>query len=149
MPDYGLISVNLGDGLRRQLERVCRRRGVSLTEFVRTWTEHGLTREWFWKFQALRYLVQVLRIALFSDFVKKTLGFSGDPQRELAARLVQFEKLIERKANQQFEETLSPDEREKRHSMTRTREPVLRKNSDREPHWAFEIAEVEQILDLL
>jgi hypothetical protein len=148
-PDYGLISVNLGDGLRRQLERVCRRRGVSLTEFVRRWTEHGLTREWFWKFQVLRYLVQVLRIALCTDFVGKTLGFSGRPHRELLAGLGQLERLIEKKADERFEETLSPEQREKRRTMTRTGDPVRRKNSDKEPHWAFEIAEVEQILDLL
>jgi hypothetical protein len=151
-PEYGLTAVNLGNGLRRQLERVCRRQGISLTEFVRTSVHRGISEQWFWKFQALRYFVQSLRMALGSEFVSKTLGFSVRQRRELDWTLREFQALVERKAEDKFAETLTPEQREKRYGGSdasgRQIAGIVERPKDA-PHWDFQIPEVERILDAL
>src|SRR5271169_3141233 len=119
-PEYGLTAVNLGNGLRRQLERVCRRQGVSLTDFVRASVHRGIAEQWFWKFQVLRYLVQTLRMALDSEFVSKTIGFSARQRRELDRTLREFQALVEQKAEDKFVETLTPEQREKHYGGSDT-----------------------------
>jgi hypothetical protein len=152
VPGYGLTAVNLGDPLRRQFERVCRRSGVSLSDYIRTSLERDIAQEWFWKFQALRYLIQTLRMALGGDFVSKTLGFSARQRRELSWDLQELQKLVESKAEEKFAQTLSPEEREKRYggsdaSGRQTKGIVNRPKGS--PHWDFNIPEVERILDAL
>lgn len=151
-PEYGLTAVNLGNGLRRQLERVCRRQGISLTEFVRASVHRGIAEQWFWKFQALRYLVQSLRMALSSEFVSKTLGFSARQRRELDWTLREFQALVEKKAEDKFAERLTPEQREKRYGGSdasgRQIAGLVERPTDA-PHWDFKIPEVERILDAL
>ncbi len=151
-PEYGLTAVNLGNGLRRQLERVCRRQGISLTDFVRASVYRGIAEQWFWKFQALRYLVQTLRMALGSEFVSKTLGFSARQRRELDWTLREFQALVEQKAEDKFAETPTPEQREKRYGGNDAsgRQIVgIVKQAEGAPHWDFEIPEVERIIDAL
>src|SRR5271167_3182410 len=148
-PEYGLTAVNLGNGLRRQLERVCRRQGISLTEFVRASVHRGIAEQWFWKFQALRYLVQSLRMALGSEFVSKTLGFSARQRRELNWALRGFQALVEQKAEDTFAERLTPEQREKRSDVPGRQIAGLVERPEDAPHWDFEIPEVERIIDAL
>jgi hypothetical protein len=151
-PEYGLTAVNLGSSVRRQLERVCRRQGISLTEFVRASVLRGITDQWFWKFQALRYLVQTLRMTLDSAFVSKTLRFSARQRRELDWTLREFQALVEQKAEDKFAETLTPEQREKRYGGSDVfgrQIAGLVERPDDAPHWDFQIPEVERILDVL
>ena len=151
VPGYGLTAVNLGDPLRRQLERVCRRNGMSLSDYIRASLERDIAQERYWKFQALRYLVQTLRMALGGDFVSQTLGLPARKRRELNWDLQELLKLIEQKAEEEFAETLSPDEREKHGSTKETgrqTKGIVERGKD-SPHWDFSIPEVERILDAL
>jgi hypothetical protein len=151
VPGSGLTAVNLGDPLRRQLERVCRRNGVSLSDYIRASLERDIAQERFWKYQGLRYLIQTLRMALGGDFVK-TLGFPARKRRELNWSLKELLELVENKAEEDYEETLSPEERKERHAATdvsgrQTKGIVERRKGS--PHWDFSIPEVERILDAL
>ena len=152
IPGYGLTTVNLGDPLRRQLERVCRRNGVSLSDYIRASLERDIAQERFWKFQALRYLIQTLRMALGGEFVSKTLAVPARKRRELIWNLQELVELIEQKAEEEFAETLSPAQREKRYTVTdapgRQTKGVVERPKD-SPHWDFTIPEVERILDAL
>src|SRR5215472_18837288 len=152
VPGYGLTAVNLGDPLRRQLERVCRRNGISLSDYIRASLERDIAQEHYWKFQALRYLVQTLRMALGGDFVSKTLGLPARKRRELNWDLQELLELIEQKAEEEFAETLPPEEREKHYGGTdasgRQIKGVVGRPKD-SPHWDFSIPEVERILDAL
>lgn len=152
IPGYGLTAVNLGDPLRRQLERVCRRNGVSLSDYIRDSLERDIAQERFWKFQALRYLIQTLRMALGGNFVSKALGFPVRKRRKLNWNLQELLELIEQKADEEFAETLSPEERDKGYAGTQafgrqTKGAVERPKDS--PHWDFTIPEVERILDAL
>lgn len=152
VPGYGLTAVNLGDPLRRQLERVCRRNGVSLSDYIRSSLERDVAQEWFWKFQALRYLIQTLRMALGGDFVDKTLGLPVRQRRELNWDLQELQELVESKAEEMFAETLSPEEREERYRRSDASGRQAKGVTERpkgSPHWDFNIPEVERILDAL
>jgi hypothetical protein len=147
-----LTAVNLGNGLRRQLERVCRRQGISFTEFVRSSVHRGIAEQWFWKFQALRYLVQSLRMALDSEFVSKTLGFSARQRRDLDWTLREFQALVEQEAENKFAETLTPELSEKRYGGSDASGRQIAGLVERPEdalHWDFQIPEVERILDAL
>ena len=112
----------------------------------------GIAEQWFWKFQALRYLVQTLRMALDSEFVSKTLGFSARQRRDLDWTLREFQALVEQKAENKFAETLTPGQREKRYggSDASGRQIAgLVEQPEDAPHWDFQIPEVERILDAL
>jgi hypothetical protein len=142
----------LGDPLRRQLERVCRRNGISLSDYIRASLERDIAREQFWKYQGLRYLIQTLRMALGGDFVSKTLAFPFPKRRELNWNLQELLALVEHKAEEEFEETLSLEEREKRSADTdksgRQIKGVVQRPKE-SPHWDFTIPEEERILDAL
>lgn len=152
VPGSGLTAVNLGDPLRRQLERVCRRNRVSLSDYIRASLERDIAQERFWKYQGLRYLIQTLRMALGGDFVGKTLGFPFRKRRELNWNLRELLELVERKAYEEFDGTRSPAECEQYYDgegklKRQTRGMVeLPKGS---PRWDFRIPEVERILDAL
>lgn len=162
-PGYRMLGVNVDNGLRRKLERACRRRGISLTKYAKACLEQGVAQEqWFWKFQALRSLVQTLRMALSSEFVEKTLDFKGERRNQFNAALRDFVELIEQKADEQWMENLSPEEREKEQRRRAInngdglwgpmREPYRiprRPGIKAHPHWSFEIPEVERILNAL
>lgn len=151
-PGYGLTAVNLGDPLRRQLERVCRRNGISLSDYIRASIERDIAQEWFWKFQALRYLIQTLRMALGGDFVSKQLGVPARHRRELTRALQELQTLVESKAEEKFAETLPPEEREKLNrgdaASGRQTAGIVNRPKD-SAHWDFNIPEVERILDVL
>jgi hypothetical protein len=152
VPGTGLTAVNLGDPMRRQLERICRRNGVSLSDYIRASLERDIAQERFWKYQGLRYLIMTLRMALGGEFVGKTLGFPVRKRRELNWDLQDLQALVEGKAYEEFEKDLSPAEREKRYGGTdasgrQTRGMVERPKGS--PHWDFTIPEVERILDAL
>ena len=152
VPGTGLTAVNLGDPLRRQLERVCRRNGVSLSDYIRASLERDLARERFWKYQGLRYLIQTLRMAIGGDFVGKTLGFPIRKRRELNWDLQELLQLVEQKAEEEFAETLSPEKRAKRYGGTDTsgrQTAGVVERAKGSPHWDFTIPEVERILDAL
>jgi hypothetical protein len=152
LPGYGLTTVNLGDPLRRQLERVCRRNGISLSDYIRASLERDIAQEQFWKFQALRYLTQSLGMALGGEFASKTLGFPARKRRELIWNLRELVEVIERKAEEELAKKLSPEEREKHYRDTdpveRQTKGVVERPKD-SPHWDFTIPEVERILDAL
>ena len=152
LPGYGLTAVNLGDPLRRQLERVCRRNGVSLSDYIRASLERDIAQERFWKFQALRYLIQTFRMALGADFVSKTLEYPARKRRDLNWDLQELLELIDQKAEDEYAATLSPEEREKHHRSSketgRQTQGIVERPKD-SPHWDFSIPEVERILDAL
>jgi hypothetical protein len=140
-PGYGMVGINLGDSLRRQLERVTSRQGISLTDYVRSVVEREISRESFWKFQALRYMTQALLLALSTEFVEKGLGFASPRSKTLRSELRQLIELVEVKAQEEFERNLPPEEK----SVYEERK-AFRRAMPNEPHWYFEIPEVEQIL---
>jgi hypothetical protein len=152
-PEYGMVGVNLGNGLRRDLERLCRRHGISLTDYVRASVEQRISQEWFRQFQGLRYLVQSLRCALGTDFATKTLGVTFAQNKDLHWQLRELLELIERKADEQWMENLSSAEREELEKLRAApREPYRiprRPGLKAHPHWSFEIREVERILNAL
>jgi len=101
IPGAGMVAANLGNDLRLDLERLCQRRGITLTEFLREVSEQGLVRDKFWKFAALRYLIQGLRIVLCSSWVKETLEVSREEQVELRKRLREYEDRVVAKGNRE------------------------------------------------
>jgi len=150
-PEYGLTAVNLGNGLRRELEQVCRRHNVSLTDFVRMAIEQRIAREPFWKFQAFRYLLLSFHIMLNTDFALDSLGLSRKERKEWDYDLRELRKLVEDKAYEHFEPTPPSVDREKNDDSELSSLPVRKVGGfvripEGALHWDFEIPEVERIL---
>ena len=98
----GFTTLRLGSELRDELEAVCKRRQVSLTDFVRDSVRKEIANEEYWRFRMLRYLTQVVLVSLSTPFVKEKIGFSGDESVQLRRHLRWFYQLINKRANSEW-----------------------------------------------
>ena len=125
VPGAGMVAANLGNDLRRELERLCARRGITLTEFIREALDQGLARDKFWRLAALRYFIQEMRIGVSSSWVRETLELSREDQAALKKKLREYEDRVVAKGN-------------------------LESGGTYDPHlWGFRIPELDRILAAL